>query len=210
MNISSRNIGAGMPEEMFKFESLHLREADLHAIRMELYHSSGAGFHIFKNFVSPDLVAHMRSVWPKDEMPLGYAPMPAAGAFYPACPNYHVRYADGSLIFYNFLHATPLDEVTQEVSVAVHMLRNRLSGRNAFQDLTGPRAVCYRVTLNRNFDTWIKPHRDFFDWDRRWVKGEFDPSRLQATLFLFDPGTGLFRERLFVSDQWGNRGDPRR
>jgi hypothetical protein len=38
------------------------------------------------------------------------------------------------------------------------------------------------------------------DWNRRWVKGEFDPSRLQATLFLSDrnidyAGSGFLFEK---------------
>lgn len=187
MNISSVSPRAESSDD-FGFERLHLSEAELHPIRMDLYHSKGSGFHIFRQFIPPALVSHIRSVWPKNEMPPGYKLLPASNAFYPACPNYYVRYDDGSLIFYNFLHSAPLDEATQEVSVAVHMLRNRLSGRNAFQDLAGPRAVTYRVTINRNFEEWIAPHRDFMDWDRRWQKGSYDPSRLQATLFLSDSG----------------------
>jgi hypothetical protein len=188
MNISSPIFPAPESDEAFRFERLHLRENDLQTIRMELYHSTGPGFHVFKRFVSPDLVSHMRSVWPKNEMPPGYRLLPATNLYYPGCPNYYVRYPDDSLIFFNFLHQPPLDEATQEVSVAVHMLRNRLSGRNAFQDLAGSRSLGYRVTLNRNFEAWIKPHRDFMDWDKRWVKGEFDPSRLQATLVLSNRG----------------------
>lgn len=195
------NISSSMPttetKGEFTFERLHLSESELHPIRMDLYHSTGAGFHIFRQFVPPTLVAHMRSVWPKAEMPPGFQVLPASDGYYPGCPNYYVRYPDGSLIFFNFLHATPLDETTQEVSVAVHMLRSRLSGRNAFQDLAGRHAVSYRVTLNRNFEEWIAPHRDFMDWDRRWEKGQYDPSRLQATLFLSDTdvdysGNGFF------------------
>lgn len=186
MNISSPVSSPDMHADAIEFEQFHVREADLHAIRMELYHSTGPGFYIFRQFVSPGLVSHMRSVWPKREMPPGFKLLPGADGYYPGCPNYYVRYPDDSLIFFNFLHQAPLDEVTQEVSVAVHMLRNRLSGRNAFQDLSGPRTVSYRVTLNRNFEEWIAPHRDYMDWNRRWVKGEFDPSRLQATLFLSD------------------------
>jgi hypothetical protein len=184
MNISSPISAARA--DAFEFDRLHLRESELRDIRMQLYHSAGPGFYIVKNFIPPDLIAHIRAVWPKNEMPPGFELLPAANAYYPGCPNYYVRYPDGSLIFYNFLHRAPLDEVTQEVSVAVHMLRNRLSGRNAFQDLVGHRAVSYRVTLNRNFEEWIAPHRDFMDWDKRWDKGQYDPSRLQATLFLSD------------------------
>jgi hypothetical protein len=188
MSISNPILLALEDDEAFRFERLHVRERDLQAIRTKLYHSTGPGFHVFKQFVSPDLVSHMRSVWPKTEMPPGFMVLPDTNAYYPGCPNYYVQYPDGSLIFFNFLHRTPLDEVTQEVSVTVHMLRNRLSGRNAFQDLSGPRSLGYRVTLNRNFEAWIKPHRDFMDWDKRWVKGEFDPSRLQATLVLSNRG----------------------
>ena len=186
------NISSALPttesKSVFDFERLHLREAELHAIRMDLYHSTGSGFHIFRQFIPPTLVSHIRSVWPKAEMPPRYQLLPASDAYYPGCPNYYVRYPDDSLIFFNFLHAPPLDETTQEVSVAVHMLRNRLSGRNAFQDLAGAQALSYRVTLNRNFEEWIAPHRDFMDWDKRWEKGQYDPSRLQATLFLSDSG----------------------
>jgi len=188
MNISSPVPAAAAKFDGFDFERLHVGEAELRDIRMELYHSTGSGFHIFKNFISPDLVAHIRSVWPKNEMPPGFQLLPAANVYYPGCPNYYVRYPDGSLIFFNFLHQSPLDEATQEVSIAVHMLRNRLSGRNAFQDLSGGRALAYRVTLNRNFEEWIAPHRDHLDWDRRWEKGAFDPSRLQATLVLSERG----------------------
>ena len=187
MNISS-SIATTETMGQFTFERLHLAEAKLHPIRMDLYHSSGSGFHIFRQFVPPVLVEHMRSVWPKAEMPPGYQLLPGANAYYPGCPNYYVRYPDNSVIFFNFLHAPPLDETTQEVSAAVHMLRSRLSGRNAFQDLSGRRALSYRVTLNRNFEEWIAPHRDFMDWDRRWDKGQYDPSRLQATLFLSNTG----------------------
>lgn len=151
---------------------------------MNLYHSTGAGYYIFKRFIAPELVNHIREVWPKNEMPPGFRLLPANNTYYPGCPNYYVRYPEGSLIFFNFLHADPLDEATQEVSVAVHMLRNRLSGRNAFSDLVGARSLGYRITLNRNFEKWIAPHRDFMDWDKRWEKGQYDPSRLQATLFL--------------------------
>jgi len=189
MNISSPVAAAAAKFDGFDFERLRLGETELRNIRMELYHSTGTGFHIFKNFISPDLVSHIRSVWPKNEMPPGFQLLPGAHVYYPGCPNYYVRYPDGSQIFFNFLHQSPLDEVTQEVSVAVHMLRNRLSGRNAFQDLSGARALGYRVTLNRNFEEWVSPHRDFMDWDQRWTKkGEYDPSRLQATLVLSERG----------------------
>src|SRR5450631_1467904 len=159
MNTSEQQTAAGM----FTFRTLRPREGDLHAIRMNLYHSTGCGYHIFKNFVSKELVAHMRSVWPKNEMPPSYQHLPKTGAHYIGCPNYYARYPDGSSIFYNYMHAQPFDEVTHEVSGVVHMLRSQLSSRPAFDGLCLPKTVSYRVLTNRNFEQWVEPHRDFMD-----------------------------------------------
>jgi hypothetical protein len=70
------------------------------------------------------------------------------------------------------------------------MLRNRLSGRNAFDEcLPGAgKAVNYRVVISRNPNTAVSLHRDYFDHARRMEKNAYDPSRLQATLFLSEKG----------------------
>ena len=39
-------------DALFAFESMHLRESDLHAIRTNLYHSTGEGLHVFRRFIS--------------------------------------------------------------------------------------------------------------------------------------------------------------
>ena len=170
-------------------DMLRLREEDLAAIRAKIYHSSGDGYFIFRNFVSREVVQHMRNLWGTVDPNATHRVFPGKENIYAGCPDYYARYPDGSTIFYNFLFAEPLDEVTREVSVCVHMLRNRLSGRNAFSDLFGPRnAVSYRVTLNKNFENWIAPHTDFLDYEKRLEKGQYDPSRLQATLFLSRKG----------------------
>jgi hypothetical protein len=44
------------------------------------------------------------------------------------------------------------------------------------------------VVLTRNAATWIAPHRDYADFERRFEKNRFDRSRLQATLFLSEKG----------------------
>jgi hypothetical protein len=175
-------------DALFAFERLHLREADLHSVRTNLYHSSGDGFHVFRGFISPEIVEHIRWVWTTVDPAPVTLPFPGSHGFYVGCPNYHARYDDGSFIFYNFFFRPPLDEVTHEVSACVHLLRNRLSGRNALGELAGPRAVSYRVTHNLNRAAWAPAHNDFMNYDRRWVKGEYDPSRLQATLFLSEKG----------------------
>jgi hypothetical protein len=173
----------------FSAEVLRLAEQELAAIRMKIYHSTGDGYYICRNFVSPEVVEHMRGIWTTIDPSLTHGLFRGNEFIHSGCPDTYARYPDGSTIFYNFLFAEPLDEVTREVAVCVHMLRNRLSGRNAFSDLNGPNfAVSYRVTVNKNYEDWIAPHRDFLDYERRWEKGQYDPSRLQATLFLSKKG----------------------
>lgn len=173
----------------FTAETMRLSDADLADIRMKIYHSTGDGYYVFRNFISPDVVKHMRDLWGRIDPAAVSPPFSGNEHVYAGCPDYHARYTDGSTIFYNFLFAEPLDEVTREVAVCVHMLRNRLSGRNAFSDLNGPHhAVSYRVTVNKNYENWIAPHRDFLEYEKRFEKGQYDPSRLQATLFLSKKG----------------------
>jgi hypothetical protein len=188
---------------LISFDEMHLREADLHAYRMQLYHSSGQGFCIFRGFISPEIVAHMRSMWTTVDPPVAFQLWPGDKDLYVGCPNYFARYEDGSDIFYNFLFAPPFDEVTCEVSIAVNMLRNRLSGRNAFEGLYGGGALSYRVTRNLNRKTWAAPHTDWLDYSRRWEKGQYDPSRLQATLFLSEKGADYSGTGFRFSDNRG-------
>ena len=184
MNISEQSQQQ-MRAGRFTAEALRLPESDLADIRMKIYHSSGDGFYIFRNFIPPEIVKHMRDLWGGIDPSLTHQPFPGNEYICAGVSDSYAKYPDGSTIFYNFLFAEPLDEVTREVAVCVHMLRNRLSGRNAFSDLNGPRtAVSYRVTVNRNYESWIAPHRDFLEYDKRFEKGQYDPSRLQATLFL--------------------------
>jgi len=183
MNISE------LSDSRFSAEALRIPEDALAAIRMKIYHSRGDGYYVFRNFISPEVVGHMRELWSRVDAHAIFGDFPGNHRLVAGCADTCAVYPDGSSVFYNFLFAEPLDEVTREVSICVHMLRNRLSGRNAFSDLNGPRtALNYRVTLNKNYENWIAPHRDFLDYERRLEKGQYDPSRLQATLFLSKKG----------------------
>lgn len=176
-------------DSRFSAEALRLPEDALAAIRMKIYHSGGDGYYVFRNFISPEVVKHMRELWVGIDARAVFGDFPGNDRVVAGCPDTCAVYPDGSTIFYNFPFAEPLDEATREVAICVHMLRNRLSGRNAFADLNGPRtALNYRVTLNKNYENWIAPHRDFLDYERRLEKGQYDPSRLQATLFLSKKG----------------------
>src|SRR5690349_20948264 len=113
----------------FTLDSLSLPEEALHPARMELYHSSGPGYVIFRGFTSPEQVAHMRRVWSSVDPATTHALFPGKQLLYDGCPNYYLLEADGSRTFYNCLWNAPTDEVTHAACLAAHALRNRLSGR---------------------------------------------------------------------------------
>jgi hypothetical protein len=185
MNISDVQV----PKVRFTAEALRVPDPELADIRMKIYHSTGDGYYIFRNFISPAVVKHLRDLWSGVDPVQTHHKFTGNECIYFGCPDSCAQYEAGNTIFYNFLFAEPLDEVTREVAVCVHMLRNRLSGRNAFSDLNGPHtAVSYRVIINKNYEEWIAPHRDYLEYERRLEKGQYDPSRLQATLFLSKKG----------------------
>jgi len=157
---------------------------------MKIYHSTGDGYFIFRNFLTPEAVTHIREMWTSVDPKFAHQGFRSKEQFRVGCQNFSYEYPDGSRVFYNFLWNPPLDEVTQEASISVHMLRNRISGRNAFAEMLpgGAKAVSYRLIISRNPTFEITAHRDYAEYERRMEKNQFDPSRLQATLFLSEKG----------------------
>jgi hypothetical protein len=177
-------------EQALTFAGLFPSEQALHPTRMALYHSSGPGYVVCKGFLTPDQVAYMQRFWTGVDPAASHTLFPGKTHIYPGCPDYYLIDADGSRTFHNFFWNAPLDEFTHTLSVAVTMLRNRISGRAPFAELLphAGKAVNYRVIVSKNVKTWIAPHRDYAAFDRRFEKNRFDPSRLQATLFLSKKG----------------------
>src|SRR6185436_13332477 len=132
MNISESDPQLATTASQLGAAALRIPEDMLAPIRKRLYHSSGDGYYVFRNFVPPAVVAHMRTIWSSIDPRLTHRPWEGNHLVYAGCPDYFDQGADGSRLFYNFLFSHPVDEATREISVAVHMLRNRLSGRNAF------------------------------------------------------------------------------
>jgi hypothetical protein len=172
------------------FAGMFPNEAELHPTRMALYHSSGPGYAVFRQFIDPGQVAYMQRFWTGVDPAASHSLFPGKTHIYPGCPDYYVVDADGSRTFHNFFWNAPLDEFTHTLSIAISMLRNRISGRAPFAEVLphGAKAVNYRVIVSKNTKTWIAAHRDYAAFDKRFEKNKYDPSRLQATLFLSKKG----------------------
>lgn len=177
-------------ETAFTYSSLTIPEAALSSARQVLYGAEGPGYVVYRGFLEPAHVEHMRRLWSGLDPAIGFQPFPGKASIRFGCPNYVVADAEGNRSFYNFFWNPPVDEVAFEVAIAVTMLRNRISGRAPHAELLpfAGKSVAYRVLLSRKAETWIAPHRDYFDHARRFEKNRFDLSRLQATLFLAKKG----------------------
>jgi hypothetical protein len=173
-----------------RLDELMLEEESLREVRQALYHSGGAGYHVFRGFLAEPWVDHMRRFWGAFRGGPGDRCFESKQQFHAGGSDLFSVDARDNRIFFNFFWNAPVDEVTYTTSLWILFLRNRLSGRAPFDELlphTG-RAVSFRVTLTKNADTWIERHRDFFDHERRFEKGAYDLARLQATLFLAHRG----------------------
>jgi len=160
----------------------------LRPIRRDIYHSSGQGFYVFRNFLGPDVATHMQRFWSDLDPMLIHRTLPSEGikALFNGCPDYSYGKQHGDHRgFLNFFWNHPADEVSYAVAMQVQWLRNRVMGKAPQADIfpLNGRAVSYRAVISMRGKVVTRPHRDFDGDD--WIR---DPSKLQATLFLCTPG----------------------
>ncbi|MCA3265840.1 MAG: hypothetical protein ING19_07190 [Azospirillum sp.] len=174
----------------FTLDGLSIGEAELAAHRHALYHSTGPGYILIRDFLNSDAVAHLRALWSTVDASHAHQAFVDKTWIYRNCPNYVNDDGQGNRSFYNFFWNAPLDEVTFTACLHIQMLRNRIAGRAPFTEVfaTGAKAASYRVVHSRNATTWIAPHRDYFDEKNKFDKMRYDLTRLQATLFLAEKG----------------------
>jgi hypothetical protein len=172
----------------FEFKSLAIPEDSLQPIRRDIYHSAGPGYHVFRNFLSPEIAAHMQRFWSELELTHVHQLLPDdwANGLFKGCPDYYYGTQQGDHRGYlNFFWNHPADEVSYAVAMQVQWLRNRVMGKAPQADIfpLHGRAVSYRAVISMRGEVVTRPHRDFDG--REWIQ---DPSRLQATLYLSTPG----------------------
>jgi hypothetical protein len=178
------------PVGRFTFESLSIAEDALRDIRRALYRSDGDGFFVFRDFLAEDVVRHIRSIWPAIDPARTHKLFQSKEDFSALCSDFYTADAQGNRNFYNFFFNTPVDEVTWSASLAVQVLRNRLSGRPPLAETfpVSGRSTSYRVVITREAKTWIAPHRDYMQDPQSLDRNKYDLTRLQATLFLAEKG----------------------
>ena len=176
--------------EDFTYEGMSLPQEALRDLRLALYHSKGSGYYVVRQFIDSGHVQHIRRLWSTIDPNDSHERFPGKRYIYRNCPNYYAHDPHGNKTFYNFPWNAPLDQLTLALAVQVHVLRNFVTGRMPYTDLLGGDngILSYRVVITRNSQTWIAPHQDFVNYERRFEKGRHDLTRLQATLFLSEKG----------------------
>jgi hypothetical protein len=206
MNIVEGTIGASHSETSpLNFGLLAIPEQQLQSIRRDIYHSSGLGFHVFRNFLGPEIAEHMRRFWSELQLTHVHQTLPQEGvaALTRDCPDYSYGIQNGDHRgFLNFFWNTPADEVSYAVAMQIQWLRNRIMGRPPHEDfypLRG-RAVSYRTVISMRGKVVTRVHRDF-DGDE-WIR---EPARLQGTLFLTTPGVDYTGDGFTLETNAGGR-----
>ena len=177
---------------MIKYNHFNIDEKILSKIRKEIYHSSGPGYYVFKNFINKEFLIHIVNLWTKLEKYYFHVNF---DELTPPIWN-NIKYGDedfekntkeGNRFFNNFFWNKPIDEVTTSVSHYICILRNRIEGKYPLSELYGfeQNALTYRV-IQTKFDEISVPYHS--DWNKKTINGEDETWRLQCTLILSENG----------------------
>lgn len=184
----------------YNYNSFGLPESELQKVREELYHSSGKGYVVFKNFIPKEHVAHVQNFWGKIVKPNEKGRLPLVDEriklpngqseckyIYRNCPNYYRLFSGGKngVAYYNYFWNAPHDKLTHIVTHQVQVLRNIITFNPIYEELfplENNRTTSCSIIMTKYAEEYSPPHTD---WDKEPYS---DPKRLQATLFLSKKG----------------------
>mgnify|MGYP001320841359 CR=1 FL=1 len=172
--------------KIITFEDILLSGKELDRIRRELYHSSGPGFIIFREFVRRQIADHIVEYWVRQAKPeVSHTRIKPKNPFYPGCPAYFAGSLEGSRTYYNPFWGPIFDVATNEVSLAISQLRAKIEGKAFGREIfpyPGGKCTVPRVVITRSGKTIVPPHSDY-GMDEP-DPANVDLARLQATLYL--------------------------
>ena len=189
-----------------------MRDEEIHAIRRELYHSDGKGFHIFKGFLSDDEVTHMRHVWTEYDWHLTHTKFLGKANLTLNTPDqYYWDEERQTSSYWNFFwNNSKRCTYTQETCATIHMIKNIIMGKAPFAEfavfkVSGHSFVAsYRVANTFNSDTYMEEHVDWGPQEDIRDK-RHQPARLQCTLVLGEHGKDYEGEGFYLTNKKGQR-----
>jgi hypothetical protein len=175
-----------MNEVPLSVKSAYLDDEIIHSIRMKLYHSSGPGYVVFRQFIPSEYSRHIFDYWTKYVVPeKSHQQFISRELLRPGNPNFYSQSPNGSKSFYNPFWNAPPDEVTHEVCLKIVHLRNQIESRPSFSEIfpiPGGRCVIPRIVITKTGKNILVPHSDYGLDEPK--PENIDLRRTQATLFL--------------------------
>lgn len=180
------------------FQANSLSKEDLHKLRMQLYHSTGDGFCIFRSFIPGRIASHISNFWTVHVDPKITHSVYLREDINLNLGHRYLQDNSGNISFFNPLWAKSLDIVSNEIALSIIALRARIEGKALSRDiypLVGSRCVIPRIVVTRNGENVVPEHSDY-GLDEPNIE-DIDLSRLQATLVLSEhckdySGDGLY------------------
>jgi hypothetical protein len=190
------------------FNQLMSPDSSLEELRTELYDPDKPGYIVLRQYLSMDLVRHLRQRW--KEQP----PDPALVDTIPIEPKRigqlpFAFFGQRRTCYHNYLWNKPLDETTHGICFAVSLLRNQLQQTPLYFNLipNSKRMASYRVLLSGTYSDDVQevlPHQDFSEEVVRRQEPQ-SQNYLQATLFLAEHGVDYTGQGFFFTTNQGNR-----
>lgn len=191
---------------------INLTDEEILSIRKELYHSEGAGYFIFKGFLSHHEIEHMRHVWTEYDWRLTHRKfLGKANLTLQSPEQYYWDEKRRTESYWNFYWNTPKRcTYTQETCASIHVLRNLISGRAPFYEFAVSRisghdfVAAYRIVNTLETDTYMEEHVDWGPQDDIKDK-RYQPARLQCSLFLAEHGTDYIGDGFYLTNKKGEK-----
>jgi hypothetical protein len=172
------------------YKSMILEDANFDAVRRDLYNSDGPGYYVFPSFISEEQAHRIYEYYTNSIKPNErFKGFLSFRHLYKNCPNYYLpQNTKDNLTFMHFFWNDPPHESLHSIAFQVQILRNIIETSDPFREIfplsrkdTGGKSspikfnCSYRFNLDRNGSP-VPMHQD-------WMIN-FDPRRLQGTLFL--------------------------
>ena len=167
-----------------------LEGEDFEKARQELYGSNGPGYYVFPEFILKEQVNRIIEFYTNMTKPnQGFKEFLSFRHLYKNCPNYsHPDNTADNMTYMHFFWNDPPHEQLYSIALQVQILRNIIESSEPFREIyplsrkdigREPSPFKYNCSYRFNLDRKGSPVPKHQDW-----MINFDPKRLQGTLFL--------------------------
>ena len=169
---------------------MYLKKKEIEKIRKKIY--SKGGFYIIKDFLNKEDLQRIQADW-NGNISYAFHGFIKNRKVSPGSPKYMYNHpSEDDFAYCTQIWNEPYDELLHNESLKIQIMRNQVEGKPLYYGLhesTG-KALQYRVCKTVSPGYSVKQHADFFEEYRPDPTGShiFDPSRVQASLFLSDYG----------------------